>query len=158
MIQLKADLEKHAIIGDACPDLRMKYDVDIREFVILACLQENGSLDRPTLSRVSGLSLTSTNVCLQRLRENGLACIDRNHPTRITPSSEGLALLRQAGHVAQYQRAPSVQDYVQPALARPPRRRSKSRRGFVSKLGRKGTKLVPCLRQFDSHMVFRYSY
>lgn len=33
-------VEVYVNTGDSCPHLRVKYDVDIREFVILACIKD----------------------------------------------------------------------------------------------------------------------
>ena len=82
--------------GNSCPDLCAKYDVDIREFVILACLKALSIANAETLQQSVGLSPTTVRFCLANLLENGLVLASADE-SQLRASTDGLALLRKAG-------------------------------------------------------------
>ena len=74
----------------------MKYDVDIREFVILACIYDVNYADQDEICRLLGLSPTTMEVCLQRLSENGLVRFSDEELRTIRLTTDGISLVRQA--------------------------------------------------------------
>jgi len=80
----------------SCPDLRIRYDVEIREFVILACLKDLDVADTTDIARAIGLAPTTVTACLASLLENGLVRTENGLNLRYVPTTDGLALVRKA--------------------------------------------------------------
>lgn len=80
----------------SCPDLRVRYDVDVREFVILACLNDLDVTDTAGIAHAIGLALTTVRACLASLLENGLVRADSGPNQRYALTTDGLALVRKA--------------------------------------------------------------
>ncbi len=91
------EVDKYVDTGTSCPELCAKYDVDIREFVILACMSETGESCVNYLSAAIGLSPTTVSACIDRLFENGLIRSSDENPPRYLPTTDGIAMLRKAG-------------------------------------------------------------
>lgn len=90
------DIDLLVDTAESCPRLRIKYDVDIREFVVLASLENSGIADKSALSEMTGLSVTSVEFCLYSLLENGLLSVDPRAPNQYASSTDGRALIRKA--------------------------------------------------------------
>ena len=90
------NIDALADTGASCIKLRVFYDVDIREFVILASLHSRGVADAAILADVTGLSVTSTESCLQRLHENGLIRRDETYGAAYAASADGIGLIRKS--------------------------------------------------------------
>lgn len=90
-------IDVYADSGVSSPELCVKYDVDIREFVILAYLHDSGPTGLVAVSKNVGLSLTTTDACLRKLFANGLVRSSARSPKSYLPTTDGLVLLRKAG-------------------------------------------------------------
>lgn len=90
-------VEAYVDTGVSCPELRVKYDVDIREFVILACLSDVTTASMQDIARIVGLSPTSVESCLSTLVENGLIRSQEHPSKRYALTTDGIALVRKAG-------------------------------------------------------------
>ena len=90
-------IEQYVHAGSSSAGLCTKYDVDIREFVILACLHDMAVASAEELAGLVGLSRTSVSSCIRSLTKNGLIRTSegRAGPCRLT--TDGLALIRKAG-------------------------------------------------------------
>lgn len=93
----KINIDQLAENGASNPDLTRKYNVDVREFVILACVCETGRLDRDNIARRVGLSPTTTLYCIDSLLDNGLLCRPGDRPNLYQPTEDGRALIRKSG-------------------------------------------------------------
>lgn len=80
-----------------CPDLRVRYDVDIREFVILACLKDLDAAGAAEIAYAVGLAPTTVQACLASLLANRLVRTDNGPSLHNALTTDGLALVRQAG-------------------------------------------------------------
>lgn len=90
-------IDNYVDTGVSCPELCERYDVDIREFVVLAWLRDSPDSSQREISEAVGLSPTTTEACLANLVENGLVHLqDRSGPSYV-PTMEGIALLRKSG-------------------------------------------------------------
>lgn len=88
--------EENVDIEASCPDLRAKYDVDIREFEVLAFIH-NFRRARPTqIERAVGLSPTNVSVALSALIDNGLVRPNGVSIDEYALTFDGVALVRQA--------------------------------------------------------------
>lgn len=101
MVQKLSDIEIvsvdiYASTGDSCPELRTRYDVDVREFVVLSCIKDKAAETRRGLSALVGLSPTTVNDCVTKLRNNGLVRRAYQGLGSLSVTPEGLALLRKA--------------------------------------------------------------
>jgi DNA-binding MarR family transcriptional regulator len=85
-----------AITGISCPELCASYGVDVREFVLLACLKELGVATTDALTDLLGLSPTTLDSCLTKLLENGLIRLSGDDTKTYSPTLDGLVLLRKA--------------------------------------------------------------
>ncbi len=90
------DPELLAETGSSNPALFRRYNVEVREFVVLACLGEEGELDIRQIASRIGLSPTTTQYCMSSLAANGLV-----RPTRFARESffvteDGRALIRKS--------------------------------------------------------------
>lgn len=81
----------------SCPDLRVRYDVDVREFVVLACLKDLDVAGAAEIARAVGLAPTTVAACLAALLANGLVRTDNGPSLRNALTTDGLALVRKAG-------------------------------------------------------------
>jgi DNA-binding MarR family transcriptional regulator len=93
----KINIDRLAETGVSNPDLTRKYNVDVREFVILACVCDAGPLDLGNIARRVGLSPTTTRYCLDSLFDNGLLCQPDDRPKMYVPTEDGRALVRKSG-------------------------------------------------------------
>ncbi len=80
----------------SCPDLRVRYDVGVREFVILACLNDHGVADTAEIARSIGLTPTTVTACFVSLTKNGLVRDDNGSTPKFALTTDGLALVRKA--------------------------------------------------------------
>ena len=87
-------VETYVATGAVRPDLRAKYDVDVRELEVLAFIH-NRRRARPTqIERAIGLSRTNVSVTLGALTENGLVRTNGVSIDEYTLTFEGVALVR----------------------------------------------------------------
>lgn len=91
-------LETYAEIGASCPDLRIKYDVDIREFVVLAFMHDFRRAKPTQIERAVGLSRTAVSTTLSALIDNGLIRPNGVSVDEYALTFEGVALVRKAAH------------------------------------------------------------
>ena len=89
-------VDRYADIGASCPDLRKRYDVDIREFVVLARLCNAGPAGVTALSEFLQLSPTSTGACLTGLERNHLVRPHDPKNQSYAATRDGIALVRNA--------------------------------------------------------------
>jgi len=89
-------VDRYADIGASCPDLRKRYDVDIREFVVLARLCNAGPAGVAALSEFLQLSPTSTGACLTGLERNHLVRPHDPKEQSYAATRDGIALVRNA--------------------------------------------------------------
>jgi len=89
-------VDKYAITGVSCPELCATYGVDVREFVLLACLKELSVATTDVLIDLIGLSPTTLDACLTKLLDIGLVQLSGDKPPMYRPMPDGLALLRKA--------------------------------------------------------------
>ena len=89
-------VDRYADIGASCPDLRKRYDVDIREFVVLARLCNAGPAGVAALSEFLDLSRTSTGACLNGLEKNSLVRLHDPNEQSYAATRDGIALVRNA--------------------------------------------------------------
>lgn len=89
-------VENYVNAGDSCPQLRVKYDVDIREFVILACVNDADNADEDDISRLLELSPTTVGLCVKKLLENGLIRASQEDPRHYRLTTDGTCLIRKA--------------------------------------------------------------
>ena len=95
------DPEQLAETGSSNPALIRRYNVEVREFVVLACLNEEGDLDIPQIASRIGLSRTTTQYCMTSLADNGLVRPNRFARETFFATEDGRALIRKsrlAGH------------------------------------------------------------
>lgn len=92
----RLNVDRYADIGASCPDLRKRYDVDIREFVVLACLCNAGPAGVDALAEFIHLSHTSTWACLESLEKNHLVRLHDPERRSYTATVDGTALVRKA--------------------------------------------------------------
>ena len=89
-------VDEYAITGVSCPELCASYGVDVREFVLLACLKDLGVATTKALRDLIGLSPTTLDSCLTKLLDNGLIRFSGDESQMYRPTPDGLALLRKA--------------------------------------------------------------
>lgn len=96
MSQQAFSVDIAAETGSSNPKLTEMYNVDVREFVVLACLSGAGFMDAHHISSYVGLSLTTTIYCIESLEENGLVeCLDSQRDFyRVT--NDGRMLIRKS--------------------------------------------------------------
>jgi len=92
----KPRVDEYANIGGSCPVLRVKYDVDIREFVILACLNDADTVTKSELCSLLGLSPTTVDWCVNNLFKNGLIRESNSESKLYRLSTDGISLIRKA--------------------------------------------------------------
>jgi hypothetical protein len=93
-------VDEYAYTGESCPDLCKKYDIEVREFVLLACLQDLGVADAEQLQGSVGLSPTTVRSCVINLLENGLMGSSAEDFQLLHLTADGRALLRRASGLA----------------------------------------------------------
>lgn len=91
------NIDALAETGNSNPDLTRRYNVDIREFVILACVCEFGQLESADIAAQVGVSPTSATYCIDALVNNGLLIRDASRPTTFSATEDGRALVRKSG-------------------------------------------------------------
>lgn len=87
--------------GSSNPQLTEKYNVDVREFVVLACINDVGGMHTSDIASCVGLSPTTTKYCLESLTENGLIEAGANGDNYFRTTDDGRLLMRksrQAGY------------------------------------------------------------
>lgn len=89
-------IEDYVLTALSCRDLRVQYDVDVREFVILACLKDLDVAGAAEISRTVGLAPTTVMACLASLLANRLVRHDKGPSLRTALTTDGLALVRKA--------------------------------------------------------------
>ena len=89
-------VDEYAITGVSCPVLCASYGVDVREFVLLACVKDIGVATPEGLRDLIGLSPTTLDSCLRKLLDNGLVRLSGDDSPMYRPTPDGLALLRKA--------------------------------------------------------------
>lgn len=89
-------VEAYFEMGASCPDLRGQYEVDIREFVVLACISEFRRAKRTQIQRAVGLSPKTVSANLRVLVDNGLIRTNGVSVDEYVPTFEGIALVRKA--------------------------------------------------------------
>ncbi|MFQ5610131.1 MAG: MarR family transcriptional regulator [Woeseiaceae bacterium] len=83
-------------VAHACRPLRQRFNVDLREFVVLAVIYESQSATPSGLSAALELSCTSIDYCLDRLLENGLLAWTNKSFGEIATTFSGRRLIRNA--------------------------------------------------------------
>lgn len=89
-------IDDYVDTAEACLDLRIQYDVDVREFVILACLKDSGVANTAEIACYIGLTPTTVMACLASLRENGLVRADHAPTRQFALTADALSLVRKA--------------------------------------------------------------
>lgn len=89
-------LEAYLEMGTSCPDLRTQYDVDIREFVILACISDLRRANTAKIQRAVGLSPITVSATLRELADNGLVRANGVSIDEYVLTFDGVALVRKA--------------------------------------------------------------
>ena len=89
-------VQHYVATGDSCSGLRMKYDVDIREFVVLSCINDVQPDTCNEVAEVLSLSLTTVDMCVDSLVANGLLNDEIDGRASLRLTVDGLALLRKA--------------------------------------------------------------
>lgn len=92
------DIESLAELGLSNPHLTKYYNVEVRGFVIIACIYERGSMNASQISEMLRLSPTTTAACLDALISNGLLRKSGGRMPFYSPTWDGRALLRKSGH------------------------------------------------------------
>ncbi len=82
--------------GSSHPKLNEKYNVDVREFVVLACLDDDGGKHVGDIASHVGLSATTTSYCLESLEENGLIKPDNTQKDFYAVTDDGRMLIRKS--------------------------------------------------------------
>lgn len=78
------------------PELALRYAVGVREFVVLACVSECGEADARRIAEQLGLSLTSTEYCLDSLMKNDLVREATPRETTFLATEDGRSLIRKS--------------------------------------------------------------
>ena len=89
-------IEQYVSTGDSCPDLCVNYDVDIREFVILACVNDIDMASDDDICRVLGLSPTTVEHCINKLAANGLIRSSPKGRRKHRLTTDGFSFIRKA--------------------------------------------------------------
>lgn len=89
-------IEAYFEMGASCPDLRGQYDVDIREFVILACVNDFRRAKKTQIQRAVGLSPKTVSANLSALVDSGLMRTNGVSIDEYVLTFEGIALVRKA--------------------------------------------------------------
>lgn len=89
-------VDEYAITGVSCPDLCLRYGVEVREFVLLACLKDLASANPDKLGKAVGLSRTTVDSCITNLLDIGLVQASDDGAGKYQPTADGRALLRGA--------------------------------------------------------------
>lgn len=89
------NVELIADAADANPALIRRYNIDVRDFVVLACLCQAGPLHSTRLAALTELSPSSTGYCLEALVDSGLVLI-AGDGIRYTATQDGRSLVRQS--------------------------------------------------------------
>ena len=76
------------------PDVCRQYNVDVRDYVVLACINEFVSSDKFDLAQVLLLSPSTISLCLDNLCKNGLIRRSRLRPEIFGLTRDGIALIR----------------------------------------------------------------
>lgn len=97
------DAERLARTGSSNSTLIRNYNVEVREFVVLACLNELGEMDMGGIASRVGLSPTSVRYCLDALSDNGLIREANRAPSTYLPTEDGRSLIRKSGESAPLQ-------------------------------------------------------
>lgn len=90
------DIDALAQTGTSNPGLTERYNVDVRDFVILACVCEAGQLDSAELAARIGVSPTTAAYCIESLEKNGLLVSSQSTPTIVAATKDGRALVRKS--------------------------------------------------------------
>ena len=98
-ISSKDDIDSLADTGSANPQLAPCYNIDVREFVVLASLFEAGTFDVERVAARVKLSLSTAQHCIDCLVDNGLAyVVDESHGSYAV-SSDGRAVVRESQRI-----------------------------------------------------------
>ncbi|MDH3621722.1 MAG: MarR family transcriptional regulator [Gammaproteobacteria bacterium] len=89
-------MEAYFEMGTSCADLRTQYDVDIHEFVILACINDLRRANTKRIQRAIGLSPTIISANLTALVDNGLVRSNGVSVDEYVLTFDGVALVRKA--------------------------------------------------------------
>ena len=89
-------LQAYEEIGASCPDLRLEYDVDIREFVVLAFIHDFRRVKPAQIEQAVGLSRTIVSTTLRALIDNGLIRPNGVSIDEFALTFDGIALVRKA--------------------------------------------------------------
>jgi DNA-binding MarR family transcriptional regulator len=89
-------VETCANTGALCPDPQIKYDVDVREFVVLAFIHDYRRAKPAQIGRAVGLSRTTVSRALSALIENGLIRPNGVSIDEYALTFDGVALVRKA--------------------------------------------------------------
>lgn len=87
-------VEEYVETGTPCPDLRVEYDVDMREFEVLAFIHSTRRARLTQIKRAIGLSGTGVSLTLGALIENGLVRTNGVSIDEYTLTFDGVALVR----------------------------------------------------------------
>ena len=87
-------VEAYFEMGAPSPDIRGRFDVDIREFVVLACIYEFRRAKKTQIQRAVGLSSRTIAANLSVLVDNGLIRTNGVSVDEYVPTFEGIALVR----------------------------------------------------------------
>lgn len=74
----EAAFERYKSYDDSLAELIKKDCIEVRDFIILSFVHDQGELDVEQITRVLGLSDTTTRYCVDRLIEAGLVRYEQN--------------------------------------------------------------------------------
>ena len=94
----EAALERFSQSDDSLAGVIEKHHIEVREFMVLSLICDQGELKMDQLRRALGLSNESLSTCLERLANAGLlradvvrGLIDDKHPIRPTPNGRSIS-------------------------------------------------------------------
>jgi len=100
----EAAFNEYVDLDDTLAKLIQENSIEVRDFIILSFVCDQGELTAEQIAQILGISMTKTGCCIDRLIDAGLIEYsdsenksDNNHPIRLTPTGR-LVTLRIHGH------------------------------------------------------------
>jgi DNA-binding MarR family transcriptional regulator len=87
-------LEEYAQAGDSITKIIVKHGIEVRDFVVLSTICNQGAMVGDRLASLIGLSKSTTKYCLERLQDAGLVTQDDDPDGLFNCTGRGVALAR----------------------------------------------------------------
>ena len=95
----EAAFNEYADLDDSLAKLIQENRIEVREFIILSFVCDQGELTAEQIAQILGISMGKTHHCIERLIDAGLidhasgkSNLDKDHPIRMTPTGRLVTL------------------------------------------------------------------